>query len=89
MGIIINIIGFACVGVLWIVSEPTIRLRNWIFKGKNNMISRLLGCAMCSTFHIYLWTQLIVTHEFDILGAAIASVLAEFISRKLNSGSVL
>jgi len=53
------------------------------------MISRLLGCAMCSTFHIYLWTQLIVTHEFDILGAAIASVLAEFISRKLNSGSVL
>ena len=85
---LITILGLACVGVLWINSEPTIRLRNWILGKHQGIFRRLLECAMCSTFHIYLWSQLLSTGGIEILGAAISSVLAEIISNKLNSGGI-
>lgn len=76
-----EIIGLACVGVLWIESEPTQRLRS-LYK-KDDLFSRLINCCLCSTF----WISLIVTQNIYI--AAISSVLAEFICRKLNTGNLL
>lgn len=94
--IILHIIGLACVGVLWINSEPTILLRTslfkFIYKDKSfngDMIWRLLNCCMCSTFHIYFWFELILTGKPDIIGAAISAIIAEFISRALNKGNLL
>ncbi len=81
-----TIIGFACVGVLWIASEPTIRLRNLILRTHQGIWRRLLECAMCSTFHIYFWYQLFVFQNIDILGASICAVLSEILLQKLNSG---
>jgi hypothetical protein len=80
---IINVIGIAAVGALWINSEPTIKLRDIILK-KENWLKRLLECAMCSTFHIYFWWQLIFFSNLDIMGAALSAVIAELINQKLN-----
>jgi len=92
---IFSIIGLACVGVLWINSEPTTAFRYKLFKWwfgcrdySHNIWWKLLNCCMCSTFHIFFWWQLITTGEFDILGASIASVLGELISRQLNKGGI-
>jgi hypothetical protein len=85
---IIEIVGWACIGVLWIFSEPTIRFRNWILGGHQGIWRRLLECTMCSSFHIYLWTKLFMTGEIDILGASTCAVLAEVICRHLNGGSL-
>lgn len=82
------IIGFAAVTVLWICSEPTNRLRDYLFKEKDNWFNRLINCAMCSGFHIYLWPMLLMNGSVNILYAAIVSVLAEFTVRKLNEGSI-
>lgn len=81
-----TIIGFACVGVLWITSEPTIRLRNWLLGNHQGIFRRFLECAMCSTFHIYFWTQLLWLQNIDILGASICAVLSEILYQKLNNG---
>jgi hypothetical protein len=80
------IIGYAAVGVIWIVSEPTLRLRS-LYK-KNDWFMRLMNCAMCSTFHIYFWSQLFMTSNIDILGASISAIISEFVVRKLNEGSL-
>jgi len=81
-----TIIGYAAVGVMWINAEPTIRLRS-LYK-KNDWFNRLINCCLCSTFHIYLWSQLFMTGNIDILGASVSAILAEFISRKMNEGSL-
>lgn len=81
-----TIIGFAALGVIWIVSEPTQRLRS-LYK-RNDWFMRLINCAMCSTWHIYFWSQFVMTGSPDPLAASISAVLAEFISRKINSGSL-
>lgn len=81
------IIGFAAITVLWICSEPTIRLRDFLFR-KDNWFNRLINCAMCSGFHIYLWPMLLMNGTVNILYAAIVSVMAEFIVRKLNTGNI-
>ncbi len=83
---LITILGFTCVGVLWIASEPTIRLRNWLLGSHQGIWRRLLECAMCSTFHIYFWTQLLWFQNIDILGASICAVLSEILLQKLNGG---
>lgn len=80
------IIGCAAVGVLWISSEPTIRLRS-LYK-KNDWFNRLINCCLCSTFHIYLWLQLYMTGSLDFLGASVSAILAEFVCRKMNSGAL-
>ncbi len=77
---IYEILGIACVGVLWINSEPTIRLRS-LYKTED-WFFRLINCCMCSTF----WIGLALS--FDIYTASISSILAEFICRKINSGSL-
>lgn len=81
-----TIIGLACIGVLWINAEPSIRFRNWLLGSHQGIFRRLLECCMCSTWHIYFWSQLLMTHNIDILGASICAVLAELISQKLNNG---
>jgi len=86
---IIEIISWACVGVLWTLSEPTLRFRNWILGSHQGIFRRLLECTMCSSFHIYFWSQLLLTGRIDILGAATVAVLAELICRKMNSGGLV
>jgi hypothetical protein len=76
---IFSIIGIACIGVLWIESEPTIRLREYLLKDKSTWYFRLLNCAMCSSF----WIGMILT--LNIYDAAIISILAELIDKKLNN----
>jgi hypothetical protein len=84
----LEIIGISCIGVLWINAEPMIRLRDWILGTHQGIWRRLLECAMCSSFHIYFWYQLFMFQNIDILGSAICSILAEFITRKLTTGSL-
>jgi len=81
-----TIIGFAALGVIWIVSEPTQRLKS-LYK-RNDWFMRLINCAMCSTWHLYFWCVFIMNGTPDLLGASISAVLAEFITRKINSGSL-
>jgi hypothetical protein len=82
---IIKLIAFACIGVLWIVSEPTIRLREWAFGNRNNFFTRLLSCSMCSSFHIYFWWELLINGHFDIGGAAIVAIMAALIDKWINN----
>jgi hypothetical protein len=80
------ILGIAAVGVMWNVSEPTIRLRS-LYK-RNDWFLRLINCGMCSSWHIYFWSQLFMYQRIDILGASICAVIAEYAINKLNSGSI-
>jgi hypothetical protein len=82
----IEILGLACVGVLYINSEPTTRLRS-LYK-RNDWFMRLINCAMCSSFWISIIYHLVIYCEPYILVSSIVSVLAELISQKLNSGSI-
>jgi len=82
----IEILGLACVGVLYINSEPTTRLRS-LYK-KNDWFMRLINCCLCSSFWISIIYHLIVYDSPYILASSIVSVLAELISQKLNSGSL-
>jgi hypothetical protein len=83
---ILQILGLAAVGVLWINAEPTIRLR-LIYK-KEDWFFRLINCCMCSSFWISIIYHLITYGSPYILVSSIVSILAEFICRKLNSGSL-
>lgn len=95
MELLFDLIGFMSIGVLWVHSEPMIRFRNLIIK-KKGFFYRLLSCAKCSAFHIYLWSHIIfyfVNQNLDfnnfyvtILGAAIVSIGSELISKELSSG---
>ena len=76
----LEIIAIACIGVLWINSEPTIRLRQ-LYK-TDDWFNRLINCCLCSTF----WIGLIITQSIYI--AAISSVLGELLCKKLTSGSL-
>ena len=83
------VIALACIAVLFVNSEPTIRLREWTYKtiykckSYNVWHYRLLCCAMCSGLYIGLIGLMIVGG--DILLAPVVSVLAELISKKLNN----
>jgi hypothetical protein len=81
----LEILGWACLGVLWINAEPTIRLREWLYKNKNKEVWhwRLINCCLCISF----WIGLIATG--NILTACIISVLGEFICRQINGGSLI
>jgi len=82
----LEIIGLACIGVLWISSEPTIRLRNFLLGKHEGIFRRLLECAMCSTWHIYFWYQLLWFQSIDIIEASICAILSEILLQKLNTG---
>jgi hypothetical protein len=86
---------WACLGFMFVNSEPTIRVRNWfyksMFKSKDFTSTwhwRLLNCCLCISTHIYFWYQLFFFQNIDILGAVAVGVIAEFINNKLNSGSL-
>lgn len=79
------IISISAIGVMWSNSEPTTMLREVYIKDKSSWYYRLLSCCLCSTFHISFWTTLIVEHDINIGSACISAIIAEFISRKLNS----
>ena len=77
---ILQILGLASIGVLWINAEPTIRLRQ--LYTRDDWFMRLINCCLCSTFWIALiWTQ-------NLYVAGISSVIAELVCRKLNSGGL-
>jgi hypothetical protein len=76
----LEIIAIACIGVLWINSEPTIRLRG-LYK-RDDWFNRLINCCLCSTF----WIGLIITQSIYV--AAISSVLGELLCKKLTSGGL-
>ena len=85
---IVTIIGLACVAVLFVNSGPTSSLRERMYRKiykcsrfDNKWHYKLVTCAMCTGF----WFGMLTT---NILWAAIISVLAELIHRKLNSGSL-
>lgn len=88
MWYVITILGLACVGTLWTVSEPTIRFKNWLLGQHQGIFRRLLECTMCSTFHIYFWYQLLWFQNIDILGASICAIVAELISNNITSGRI-
>lgn len=80
-----TIIGLASIGVLWINSEPTIRLREFILGKHQGVFRRLLECCMCSTFWISVIYLLVCGQQFDLLLVSSSAVLAEIISQKLNN----
>lgn len=82
----LEIIGLACIGVLWINAEPTIRLRSY-YK-KEDWFFRLINCCLCSTFWIALTYKLVCYQQFDLLFAATCSVLGELICKKLTEGKL-
>jgi hypothetical protein len=82
----LEIIGLACIGALWINAEPTIRLRS-LYK-KEDWFFRLINCCLCSTFWIALLYKLICFQQFDLFVAASASVLGELICKKLTEGKL-
>lgn len=84
---ILTIIGAACIGYLWVHSEPTTRLRNHLgfnaelysSYGKiKQLVIRLITCPLCISF----WIGLLLTS--NILYAAITAVLAQLITNNLN-----
>jgi hypothetical protein len=75
----------AAVGVVWINAEPTIRLRS-LYK-KNDWFMRLINCCLCSTFWIYMIWSFYLS-QFNIGEACISAILAEFVCRKMNEGSL-
>jgi hypothetical protein len=83
---IIQIISLSCIGVLWVVSEPTILFRRYLgfrdddiqtYSKTKLFFHKLINCAMCTSF----WVGLICTGSIYI--AAIVSILAEIIINKL------
>ena len=79
------ILMIAAVGVMWINAEPTQRLRS-LYK-KNDWFNRLINCCLCSSFWIYVVVSLSLS-QFNLGEACISAILAEFISRKINEGSL-
>ena len=80
-----SILMIAAVGVMWINAEPTQRLRG-LYK-KNDWLMRLMNCCLCSTFWIYMiWSFYL--GQFNIGEACISAILAEFVCRKMNEGSL-
>ena len=80
-----SILMIAAVGVMWINAEPTQRLRS-LYK-KSDWFMRLINCCLCSTFWIYMiWS--FYSGQFNIGEACISAILAEFVCRKLNEGSL-
>lgn len=80
MWYVITILGLASITNLLVHSEPTMRFRNFLLRNHRGFFRRLLECALCTGF----WIGLAFT--FNIYLAAIISIVAEFISRKLNGG---
>lgn len=83
---LITILAIASLTNLWLHSEPTNRIKYWIYKDIKNKEElwhwKLINCAMCSGF----WLGLLLT--WNIYLAAIISVAAEFMCKKLTEGKL-
>lgn len=86
---IVTILGLACIGVLWINAEPAIKFRIWLYRKiykcqyyDMKWHWRLISCAMCISF----WLGLVVT--MNLYYAAMISIVAESICRKLSGGGI-
>lgn len=82
----IYILALACLNVLFIVAEPIILLRRYVgfreeefdsYKPLKRFFHKLVHCCLCSGF----WISLILSQNIFI--AAIASVLGEYIYKKI------
>ena len=82
---ILEIIALACISVLFVVAEPLIRFKYFIYDKifkkdyQNKWHWKLINCALCSGF----WLGLIFT--YNIYFAAIISILSELIYKKITS----
>lgn len=86
---IISCIALACITFLFVNSEPTIILRDSIYKWfygcydyTSTLHWKLINCCLCSGF----WIGFIYTG--DLKQAAIISILSEYIDKKLNDGKI-
>jgi hypothetical protein len=83
---LIEIIAVAAITNLWVHSEPSNKFRYWLYKDQKDKDGlwhwRLINCAMCSGF----WLGLIVT--LSLYQAAIISIVAELICKKLTEGGL-
>lgn len=78
-----EILLYACIGVLLQEAEPIIHIKRILFKQEDydtyskwrKVLHRLLYCSMCLTF----WITLIVT--LNITGAIISSVLSAILHK--------
>ncbi len=86
MWTIITVLGLACLTNLWIHSEPTNKLRYWLYnkvKDKDSLWHwRLINCALCTGFYVGL------LFTWNLYLAAIVSVCAELICKKLTEGKL-
>jgi hypothetical protein len=82
----IEIIGLACISILFVSSEPLILLKRYIgfkeeeydnWSEEKRFIFRLITCVLCSGFWIGLLT-------FSLYKAAIISILAEYIHKQIS-----
>lgn len=80
----LEIIGLASVGVLWITAEPIIKLKG-LLKARG-WFERLINCCLCSTFWIAILYNAIWFGTLDLFVASSSAVLGEFICRKLAGG---
>jgi len=85
MEILINLVAWAALNALWIVSEPGIRFRSWLVGDRFNWFVRLINCGMCSGFWFYFLWHIFINGRVEVLGAAFVAVLTEFIVRKLEA----
>lgn len=82
---IVQIIGLACLVNIFVEAEPIKRLKAWAgisISAKNGFVSftaRLLACPLC----LGTWVGMIALWNLET--GAIVAVLAEIISRKLNT----
>lgn len=82
----LEIIALAAITNLWVLSEPTNNLRMWLYNDVKDKEQkwhfRMLNCALCSGF----WIGLLFT--YNLYSAAIVSICAEFIYKKLTEGGL-
>jgi hypothetical protein len=82
----IYILALSCFNILFIAAEPIILLKRYIgfreeefdtYKPLKRFLHKMIYCCLCSGF----WISLIISH--NIFMAAIASVLGEYIYKKI------
>jgi hypothetical protein len=80
---LLTIFGLASITNLWLHSEPTNKIKHWLYKSVDKKEElwhwRLINCALCTGF----WLGLIVT--WNLYLAAIIAVVAELICKKLTN----
>jgi hypothetical protein len=83
---LVEIIALAALTNLFVLAEPVNHLKSFIYKllkkEESGFIYRLINCCLCSGF----WIGLAATQS--LYSAAIISIAAEFIYKKLTEGGL-